>query len=55
MYVQKWYLPYKTSDISETKQSKAKVTTTSIETRVRPIDWGDIGRILAYFSGEQNF
>ena len=25
-YVQKWYLQYKTSDISETKQSRAKVT-----------------------------
>jgi len=26
-YVQKWHLRYKTSDISETKQSKAKATT----------------------------
>jgi len=39
LYVQKWHLRYKTSDISETKQSRTKFTTVSIETRVRPIDW----------------
>ena len=30
-YVQKWHLWYKTSDISETKQSRAKVTTQCID------------------------
>jgi len=38
-YVQTWQLRYKTSDISQTKQSRAKVTTEYIETRVPPIDW----------------
>ena len=39
-----WHWRYKTSDISETKESRAKVTT-AIETRVgplRPIDWWQI-------------
>jgi len=38
-YVQKWHLRHKTSHISEMKQSRAKVTAVTIETRVRPIDW----------------
>jgi len=39
VHVQKWRLRYKTSDISETKQSRAEVITVSVETRVLPIDW----------------
>jgi len=40
----KWHLRYKTSDISETKQSRAKLTMyrVSTETRVRLIDWWQI-------------
>jgi len=39
MYVQKWHLQHKTSDISEPKLSIAKFTTVSIETHLRHIDW----------------
>jgi len=39
-YVQKWHLRYKTSDISETKQSRAKLT---IVYAVRPIDCDKCG------------
>jgi len=56
------YLQHKTSDVSETKQSRAKVTTVSIQTRIWPIDWWQSSPItygdwwtLVYFSGEQNF
>jgi len=52
-YVQKWHLWYKTSDISETKQSRAKVTTLySLSIADKS---GDLGWTFAYFSGEQNF
>jgi len=38
-YVQiKWHLRYITSDMSETKRSRAKLTTVSIGTRVWPVD-----------------
>jgi len=38
-YVQiKWHLRYITSDISETKRSRAKLTTVSIGTRVWPVE-----------------
>jgi len=38
-YVQKWHVQYKTSDISETMHSRAKVTT---DCRVWSIDWWQI-------------
>jgi len=42
--VQKWHLRFKTIDISETKQSRAKVIIDCLYlltylVRVRPIDW----------------
>ena len=50
------------SDVSETEQSRAKVITVSIETRIglQPIDWWQLNMetyvwTLAYISGEQNF
>jgi len=62
--VQKWHLRFKTIDISETKQSRAKVIIDCLYlltylVRVRPIDWWQIWRpigwTLIFFSGEQNF
>ena len=40
-YAQKWHFPYKTSDISETKRSIAKVTTESLEKLVYDLSIGD--------------
>jgi len=42
--MQKWRLRNKTSDISETKQPRARLATEYIETRVRSIDWWQIWR-----------
>jgi len=55
------HLRYKTSDISETKQSTAKVTTMSIETRVYGLSTGDksgdlyIGKLLPTFPESKIF
>jgi len=38
VYVQKWHLRYKASNISETKQSRVNIYRVSIETRVQPTD-----------------
>jgi len=38
-YVQKWHLRHKTSDISETKQSREKSLQSVHKSRVRPFDW----------------
>jgi len=55
------YLQHKTSDVSEMKQSRAKVTTVSIETRIWPIDWWQswwpmvIGELWSTFPGSKIF
>jgi len=41
MFVQKWHLRYKTSDISETKQSIAKLTTECLQKLVYGLPIGD--------------
>jgi len=40
-YVQKWPLRYKSSDISEMKQSRAKVTTECLQELVYGLSIGD--------------
>jgi len=56
-YVQKWHLRHKTSDISETKQSREKSLQSVHKSRVRPFDWRQswLSWTLAYFYGEQIF
>ena len=45
--MQKWHFRYKTIDISETKRSRAKVATVSIETHVYGLLIGDKSGDLA--------
>ena len=54
--MQKWHLQYKTSDISETKQSKAKLTKECLQKLVYDLSIGDkSGLPRMKFSGEKNF